>query len=169
MGILEQCNSIPTYSPETFTYEDLIRCIYELFNYLKMNDQENTTGAYTLSDSDVAEILNNTMVGTTDTNDSEETVSTEVASVDFEEPTEILEDDTEESEEENEDEDDEGYTIDSSHQEELTMYSSIQRIKKILEDNHDEEHSRFKGASWYDVIRQKVIMLAGVGGIGRII
>lgn len=47
---------------------------------------------------------------------------------------------------------------------------NIERIKKILADNNDdEEHSRFKGASWYDVIQQKVIMLAGVGGIGRII
>ena len=47
---------------------------------------------------------------------------------------------------------------------------SIEKIKRILADNNDdEEHSRFKGASWYDVIQQKVIMLAGIGGIGRII
>ena len=47
---------------------------------------------------------------------------------------------------------------------------NIERIKKILADNNDdEEHSRFKGASWYDIIQQKVIMLAGIGGIGRII
>lgn len=44
---------------------------------------------------------------------------------------------------------------------------NIEKIKKILADNNDdEEHSRFKGASWYDIIQQKVIMLAGIGGIG---
>lgn len=44
---------------------------------------------------------------------------------------------------------------------------NIEKIKRILADNNDdEEHSRFKGASWYDVIQQKVIMLAGIGGIG---
>lgn len=44
---------------------------------------------------------------------------------------------------------------------------SIEKIKRILADNNDdEEHSRFKGASWYDIIQQKVIMLAGIGGVG---
>ena len=60
MGLFEQLtNPIPTYCLEKFTEEDLIRCIYELLNYKKMNESVTVPEAYTLNDNDVAEILQN--------------------------------------------------------------------------------------------------------------
>lgn len=154
VGILEQCNSIPTYCPETFTYEDLIRCIYELFNYKKMNE-ETIQETYSLNDDDIEEVLNNMEETSTTTEEtSEEPVAVEP--VDFE-------DDEEDNSEEYEDDDEEE---NEEPQEELTVENSLQRIKRIITGNADEEHSRFKGAPWYEIIRQKVIMIAGMGGIG---
>ena len=156
MGILEQLNNpIPTYCPETFTEYDLIKCIYEFYNYKKMNE-ETTQETYSLNDGDIEEVLNN-MTGTSTT--TEETSEEPVAV----EPVDFEDDEEDNSEEYDEDEDEEE---DEEPQEELTVESSLQRIRRILTDNADEEHSRFRGAPWYEIIRQKVIMIAGMGGIG---
>lgn len=145
MGLFEQLtNPIPTYCLEKFTEEDLIRCIYELFNYKKMNESVTVPEAYTLNDNDVAEVLQN-MNSDVQAQEVEEEITEETTEEDFNE--EVPEDPVEQ-------------VVEQSDE-------NIEKIKKILADNNDdEEHSRFKGASWYDVIQQKVIMLAGIGGIG---
>jgi hypothetical protein len=123
-------------------------------------NEETTQETYSLNDGDIEEVLNN-MAGTSTTTEetSEEAVAVEPVDFEYDEENNSEEyDEDEEEEEENEG--------NEEAQEELTIESSLQRIRRILTDNADEEHSRFKGAPWYEIIRQKVIMIAGMGGIG---
>ena len=213
MSLFKQLtNPIPTYCPDKFTEEDLVRCIYELFNYKKMNESVTVPEAYTLNDNDVAEVLqnmnSNVQVQEVEEEETEEE-TTEETPMNVEEILQQVQQqadiisaaaassapynvgiipeqytvavDTAEREdnetviqEVNLDETEEDFNeeIPENPVEQIVEQpdENIERIKKILADNNDdEEHSRFKGASWYDVIQQKVIMLAGVGGIGRII
>lgn len=114
------------------------------------NELVTVPDAYTLNDNDVAEVLQsmNSNVQVPEVEDNE-TVTQEVNL-----------DETEEDFNEEIPENPVEQVVEQTDE-------NIEKIKRILADNNDdEEHSRFKGASWYDVIQQKVIMLAGIGGIG---
>lgn len=63
---------------------------------------------------------------------------------------------------------------DTTSEDTINVYSSTSESR--VEEEGEEEvtqpreqivsHSRFKGASWYDIIRTKEVILAGLGGIG---